>query len=454
MSAAPINDRSNTLFSVLSFAALALSCAAVPGLDPLGPYEIGLLLSIVVLAGAGFLELLGRQIRSGRSDRQMQEAISLYTVAFLLSGLVGLALGNAPAEVARSVLPYAGFVFALLPWWQAGARLKAATLNSALAVVGLGQSLLIFSIFGSNTLSFDANSILVARVTQFDQRLTMPFTIAASVIGAMRAVFAPMLSARQILYAGLALLATVACMATQTRSQVLSILIGAGIVALMMLFAPRGRRSPVPDWLRRRLVVLMALAAAFAVFLLLFTSLGTIILDVLAARGNEKTDGRIDYEVIPALELYRDSGIGAWLFGVGAGTPFIDSILDERTYLHNLSLYALLYGGVIGFVIVHWLWWLLAKRLNAAWRERGDGEALTLLGVMIGMFVFAQFFAVHKILPFNLILWLAVSCVVTQPALSRRPAKPRARPVSLDERLLARVMDGPGGQRQQSEVRD
>lgn len=410
----PTRYRSHPKLAVLSFVALALSCLAVPGLVPFGPWEAGLVGVSGALFVVGVMCVLVRPPRRARLDRKLEAMAIVYAVFFLLTGFLGLAVGNQADDVLRSVAPYVGFVVVLAPWWWLGARLTPETLNTQLAIVGAGQAALTFFVFGANTVSLESSALLASRVTQFDPRLTMPFTVAAAVIGFVRAAFAPMFSARQGLYLALALFTSAACFATQTRSQVLSVVLGGLVALLCVVFAGKNARHKISTALRRRLVALMIMSAASGVLLLIFTEFGAALLDVLLARNTAVGDGRIDYEIIPALNLYLESGLGAWLVGVGAGTPFIDSTFESRTYLHNLVLYALLYGGVVGVFAVLGLWRFLAIRLNAAWREQGDVEWLALLAVMAAMFCYAQFFAVHKILPFNLILWLAITSVLTR----------------------------------------
>lgn len=409
-----IDYRSNTMLVTISFMALAFSCAALPGLDPFGPWEIALVVALGALLITGLLvRPLGAAIQQPM-DRSLKVVTVVYTIFFILTGFVGLLAGNELIDVARSVAPYVGLIIALAPWWWCRAPLTSRSLNTQLAIVGAGQAIFTFFIFGANTISLDSSTILASRVTQFDARLTMPFTMAAAVIGFVRAAFAPVFSARQIVYLGLAILSLAACLATQTRSQLLSVVIG-GLVALIFgIFVGKNARHKISPKLKRRLVWLMIVSVVGVTLLLVFTEFGSALLNALLLRNAAVGDGRIDYEVIPALNLYTSSGPVVWLVGVGSGTPFVDDALESRTYLHNLTLYALLYGGVVGVIIVLLLWGLLAARLNTLWRQQGDPEWLALLAVIAAMFCYAQFFAVHKILPFNLMLWLAATCVFTR----------------------------------------
>jgi len=409
-----IPDRSHSMLATLAFVALALSCAALPGLEPFGPWEGGLVAALAALFVFGMFSTPAGTSRHQPTDGSLGIMTIVYSVFFLLTGLLGLAAGNQSIDVARSVAPYVGLIAALAPWWWSGAPLTARTFNTQLIIVGTGQAVFTFLIFGANTISLDAGALLASRVTQFDARLTMPFTIAAVVIAFVRAAFAPVFSPRQMIYLGLAVLSLAACLATQTRSQVLSVLFGCAIALTFGIFAGENVRLRVSKALKTRLVWIMTVSALGGAFLLLFTEFGSALLNALVLRNAAVGDGRIDYEVIPALELYLGSGPGVWLFGVGAGTPFVDDAFEARTYLHNLTLYALLYGGIVGLVIVLALWWLLSTRVNNTWRQLGDPEWLALLSVIAAMFCYAQFFAVHKILPFNLILWLAATCVFTR----------------------------------------
>lgn len=413
-----IHNRSHALLAKLSFLALALSCAALPGLEPFGPWEASFAAALGILFVVGlFCSPTSAPLRQS-ADRHLVSITIAYAIFFVLTGFLGLAVGNQLIDVIRSVAPYVGLIFVLAAWWWSRAWLTPKTLNTQLVIVGAGQAVFTFLVFGANTIALDSGSILSSRVTQFDARLTMPFTIAAAVVAFGRAAFAQALSLRQILYLGVALLCLAACLATQTRSQILSVMVGISVALIFGIFTGGMARFQIAPARKRRLVWLMIFSAIGAALLLIFTEFGAALLNALLLRNAAVGDGRIDYEVIPALELYVSSGPGVWLLGVGAGTPFVDSTLESRTYLHNVILYALLYGGLAGVFVVLALWWRLAVRVNTLWRQQGDPDWLALLSVIAAMFCYAQFFAVHKILPFNLILWLAVTCVLNAPARS------------------------------------
>ena len=139
----PIRYRSHSKLAALSFVALALSCLAVPGLDPFGPWEAGLVAASGALFLVGVLCLLVRPLRRAQIDRKLEAMAMVYAVFFVLTGFLGLGLGNEINDVVRSVVPYVGFVAALAPWWWFGARLTPNSLNTQLAIVGAGQAALV-----------------------------------------------------------------------------------------------------------------------------------------------------------------------------------------------------------------------------------------------------------------------------------------------------------------------
>lgn len=394
--------------------ALVTSGAALPGLSPFGPWELALVTVLFLFFLGGFFTRQARFSGRDRSNYFLKVGAIVYIICFVQTAFLGLAVGNHWVEVLRSVAPYIGIVIVVAPWWWRGAVLTNNTLNNNLLIVGVGQAIFTFFLFLTNTASFDSSTMLASRVTQFDARLTMPFIIAAAVIAFLRAAFSSTLSLRQIAYLGLAAFCVAASLVTQTRSQILSIAVGALIAYICAAFVHQRAGRKGANKARRRVIWIIFISAMLAVLLLIFTDFGSVLLSTILLRNSTVGDGRVDYEVIPVLELWAASGPAAWLFGVGAGTPFIDGTYESRTYLHNLGLYALLYGGVVGLCVVLFLWWILGRKLNDLWRQENNPEWLALLAVVAAMFCYAQFFAVHKILSFNLILWLAITCVFSR----------------------------------------
>jgi hypothetical protein len=133
----------------------------------------------------------------------------------------------------------------------------------------------------------------------------------------------------------------------------------------------------------------------------------------------EGDTGRMADEWSPVVESISDEGLGAAVHGVGAGRSFVTGAGQERTYIHNVVLYGLYYSGIPGAGL-----WLLAYGLlglglfKRGWSDEAP-ELLALASLVVALFVYGQFFAVHKLLSYNLLLMLAVQGLCAGPRRSQ-----------------------------------
>ena len=126
-------------------------------------------------------------------------------------------------------------------------------------------------------------------------------------------------------------------------------------------------------------------------------------------------DARFANEYVPAFERFRSGTIVEKLFGIGAGIPFTTASGEARTYIHDYPLYILLYQGAFGVLAYILLYATLSWRALKLWWARGDEVALGVLGVLIILHVYALAFAVHKLVPFNLVMTAAYLIVYARP---------------------------------------
>ncbi|ATQ41145.1 hypothetical protein [Caulobacter mirabilis] len=411
------------LFSGFIAVALLFSFLATPPLDPLGPFEIGL---IAVLVGGFFISIIrlfGGDMRTLRQDRSLWLVAFLYLTSFAISAVMSVVKGTDITSVITSTAPYVGIILLGLPWWLLRGAVEPTTLDKALIGIGLLQALYIIYLFLSNTPAFDAQSILFSRITFLDGRISHPLFLVGAVVAFVFAAAAVPGSRRQWTLASVVLACIVAAMMTQTRSHILCI-IGGIITALILIqFFPPQNAVGAPKRLSKQMrwAMVIGLVAFFA--LIFFTPYFTVFIEVMLTRQREQGDGRIDSEWIPALRAYQEGGLITWLFGTGAGVGFVTYEGDVRAYVHNIFIYFLLYNGVFGVGCLIALWTTLGFRLLGLWRRNGDSTALALLASLVCLFMYAQLFAVHKALSFNLLLWVAMSYVMTRPAMARRPVR-------------------------------
>jgi hypothetical protein len=207
-----------------------------------------------------------------------------------------------------------------------------------------------------------------------------------------------------------------AALSTQTRSQLVALVAGAGtFAALHALWRAKQRGS---SWARglARGAVAGVLGTAVAVGVLYLIPHTRALLEALVLRSQNSADtGRIADEWIPALNSVIDDGLPGVFGGIGAGQSFITASGEERTYVHNLLLYGLVYFGAPGLALTLLAYALL---LVGLWRRAlasADRRYLALAALVVALLTYAQFFAVHKLFSYNLMLMLAVQALVQPP---------------------------------------
>ena len=127
------------------------------------------------------------------------------------------------------------------------------------------------------------------------------------------------------------------------------------------------------------------------------------------------SNGRIYDEWIPALTAWTNSDMLGLIFGIGAGTTFTVATGEERTYIHNLVIYSLVYGGIYGLLSCLWLYFTIFKTLIYRASQASQIIYLGFAALLASIFAYAQLFAVHKGLAFNAMLFLMIALALSQP---------------------------------------
>lgn len=343
-------------------------------------------------------------------------AIIIYLSYLLFSLLLGLLHGVAMLNVLRSIGPYLDFfpllILAFLPIrlvnpWLIGIILISVGLLQA------GYQLYLYFIHSYDSAgTFD---VLRSRITFIDPRTTLPIVLSVAVL--------PMifLSSKNntIKFTAIFLifLGLFAVAATLTRSTILSILLGWGTFIILFLYMKRPKHflQKIAPYFFSSFIFIVLISSVpeihrleqgvWARFCYHFSSSGVV----------DYSNGRLYDEWWPALRTWANSGIFALFFGIGAGKSFMVASGEERTYIHNLVIYSLVYGGFYGLFACLWLYFTVFKTLLIrAWQT----QQLIYLGfaaLLISMFSYAQLFAVHKVLAFNAMLFLVMTVALSQP---------------------------------------
>ena len=146
-----------------------------------------------------------------------------------------------------------------------------------------------------------------------------------------------------------------------------------------------------------------------------------IIKAVLQRNEDVGDNGRND-ELLSALSVYLSSSSFEILFGIGPGTEFSVEEGDDRSYIHNSVLYFLVYGGVFGLCIYIFIHYYLIRILLRNSRVEKYPISLSLASLLLALLIYAQFFAVHKTLPYNL-MFITILMVTVKKRENTKEAK-------------------------------
>ncbi len=128
--------------------------------------------------------------------------------------------------------------------------------------------------------------------------------------------------------------------------------------------------------------------------------------------------GRVENEWLPAITSYRDGGWSVWLFGFGAGHKLETKTGDTQRYIHNYILHILLFNGAIGILGFTVFYGALAGVLLIRIKQSSNPIYSATFALLTSLQVYALFFAVHKLLSFNLMI-IAITLVAIYPISER-----------------------------------
>jgi O-antigen ligase len=390
-----------------------------PAPQSVGPWEM--LLVGTVAATVGLLLVTGvTGLLAVRYRHQFVPLLLIpaFALPLLVSIVVGVAAGVPMGAALRATAPYVLFLPVLMLGLIAPRPAPGLT-TIPLCIAGLLQSLYLLGLFlVAVPDSSNAERVWILRTTLIEPRTTLPFLLAAATLPlAWRDRVTTGWS--RILGPASAGLAAAAALSTQTRSQVLAVL--AGIASYFVLSVTLRLRRQGRPWV----VVGSRVALGLLGGLVIMAALGVAIpqtralMQAVAMRSQSELDtGRFRDEWEPAVDAVLERGLPGLTFGIGAGESFITAGGEERTYIHNLVLYSLVYFGTPGLGLMLLSYILLFLALVRRSYSEDDPRYLGLAAMLAGMFVFAQFFAVHKLFSYNIMLVLAAQ-TLAQPARKR-----------------------------------
>lgn len=374
-----------------------------------------------------FLALLALAItknyRMYQPECDLIVAVLLYLGFLLTSLFIGLIHGVPLLNVLRSIGPYLDFFPLLLLCLLPARLLNPWVIGFILILVGALQASyeIILYLKHSDTIASTVN-VLRNRITLIEPRTTLPLALSAAILP--MAYFSSNNILLKIIAALLMLLGLFASAATLTRSVILSILLGWLVFLFMYCY----------QQLQQENISFTKLLQRFITYSVLFI-LGFLVISMIprvymieqgllarffhssASAAKDYSNGRLYDEWIPALRVWMNSDIVSLFFGIGAGQSFVVANGEERTYIHNLSIYSLVYGGFYGLFACLGLYLMVFKTFITRAQQTQQIIYLSFAALLASLFFYGQLFAVHKGLAFNAMLFLLIALALTQPVI-------------------------------------
>lgn len=355
-------------------------------------------------------------------------AIALYSIYLVFSVMIGLLQGVVLLSILRAIGPYINFfpllAICILPTRQVNPWL----ISSILISVGLIQAGYQLYLYFHNVNEI-TNSIAVlrGRITLLDQRATLPIILSAAVLPF--ALFSKKYPSFKITFIfkfialNLILLGMLGSVATLTRSMVLSVFFGWIMFAGLSIYQNAAHDkikfiSLATKFIVRSLILLTVFLTISMIPKIYMLEQGLIMRFFPTSSFGSSVDysnGRVFDEWIPALNVWMNSDLINLLFGIGAGNTFTIANGETRSYIHNLLIYNLVYGGLFGLVVSIWLYITAFKTLIIRSLQTRQSIYLGLAALLSSLFFYGQLFAVHKGLAFNAMLFLILGIALCQP---------------------------------------
>lgn len=358
-------------------------------------------------------------------------AIMLYLAYLLASALIGILHGIPILNVLRSIGPYLNFFPLLVIGFLPPQVLRPRALSFIFISVGLVQiAYLSYLYLGQATAIHNTATVLVKRITTLDQRTTVPFLLAVPILPLIFLLKTKNSKKEKFLFAPLALflmlVGLLAGIITLTRAIFLSIIVGWCVFTALYWYGQIQTRTFSAATVFKKIslylpVFLVVLALISTIPQIQVLESGLLARFVFYSGSSDYSDGRIYDEWLPALTTWANSDLLNILFGIGAGNTFTVLSGEERTYIHNLSLYSLVYGGFFGFFACLWLYFIMFKTLVSRAYQTQNTSYLGFAALLASLFFYGQLFAVHKSLTFNVMLFLIMGVALSRPLHELQP---------------------------------
>jgi len=364
--------------------------------------------------------LLRRPLPISETHRSILAILGLYCLSFLGAFVVGVSQGVGIGDAFRASVPYLIFVPLVLAAPVLSARNLEPAIRGALTAVGTLQALYLIGLFIVVTPNLtDVQSLLLHRTTFLDSRTTVPLFLASCILPLHW-----MFDGRTFLVRGgsavLVAASIAGALSTQTRSQVIAIACGVATYVTLraLLSVIHGGTSIARPIMKAALAIVVVTVVAGTAFMAV-KPLRTMVETVVSRSGTDQDNGRIDDEWRPAVRRVLHAGLVNLALGIGAGERFITAGGEERPYVHNLVIYLLVFNGAVGLLMGGALYAVILIALLHGASKSGGQVLGAYAALLTALFVYAQFFAVHKLFSYNLMLAL-ITIVALPPMQLRR----------------------------------
>jgi len=400
---------------LIIYVSLLLTLVANPAPQGIGPFEI----IVTLLMFTVLLFSLCSKLSIRKTNSVVLFLWLLYIISLGSSAGYGLVQGAHLYKVLGSTAPFLVFTPIILYAFSKPRTSIVTTLVNALIVVGIFQALfLIYLYFGRSISLQNVDSVLQYRTTYLDPRTTLPFLLASATLPLTKITLSNLKSFLWIIAVFISFLAA---FTTQTRSLILAVIFGilAYFCFALLSYAINNIRF-------NKNTVIKAISAVFITFIIgllvmiqssTFQALTSAIVYRSVTAGD---NGRIEEEWKPAIKQWSNGSNVNYLIGMGLGVPFENEVLGKQTFMHNVFLYNLVYGGAFGLIIVLIMYVFLVTILFSC----GLNEPLTwsLLACILAMLLYAQFFAVFKSLGYNCMLCYLWAIAVNLAYIKNKPS--------------------------------
>jgi O-antigen ligase len=380
----------------------------------------------------------------------------LYILSIIFSGLIAIFSGIKWTEVFRSIMPYLAFIpLCLISFSKYRLSLVKMVFFSLIAV-GLFQVFLhIYLYFKFLPHPPTVLDVLVHRITLINPRATVPLIFAATILPMYYFLGSDKGIAKQIIAALITIIGVIASLITLTRAMLLAEFLGFVIYYIFWcIYQIQHSVNNVYKKISLNTLKMLAIlvlsvftisklpgiSEAFQAFTsraqvstspaVPESSLPTLVSAATTSQPNEikysafemkldaYSDARLINEWIPAVKTWQSSSLINYIFGIGEGKAFITSAGVDRTYIHNVVIYKLVYDGIFGLIVTLCLYIFIFKRLIQNTLVSGDLIYLAYACLLLSLFVYALLFAVHKLFSYNIMLFLifGVALAMARPA--------------------------------------